>query len=954
MELVKIDATEIAESLRSIDSPEFKEWIWKEWRRGELSLIVQGLITAKKATGVADAIDYVATQFAKEIKNIIGNKTTLGDLQNNRRLDPATRKLDELLNGKTPKYYDRTRYYGVKGHVVIPKLFSGKLIHPSYYLTHLKTERGLTWVDTEYRELVGGIEDPVSEKFISSLKKKALSLVRLSHPVTKKMRKASALVGQIEDYLVKIEIEMETNKYPRYSKNYTGLKKCLVKVFGDELREILDRLFDDDYLTFLTCLTWAQATTFYSYFDQPLVLFEEVSVFDFGYDIGAGRIDALALYRVKGKRLTKSQLNTIRGIKARTQNSLRRFSLGQIIRELVIHFGEDIELRIYDWKFAVGDGPSGMRKKQSINIIDSSKIQLEPLFEHIKQMKRYISVAYLSYAIATGKDVEHQHDIASIYNNVNFRINGVLLYFTPDQSPVPYSFSLAKEEMINTLREQLFANYRKAHKQAKRRKITSQVVKHTLKLVQGEGIALENVSKNPPGHQYTLFNLERSFSSFAANYTEPVFKDPFNIIEVVGKEKGGADIHEMHLNTLLAAIEDGRVTADPNFNMVNGGFISCIVTPENTPSMSLSFQKHFFKCFSCGISGTFAESSITDEMREMIATMPSFKRHRETERTVIPPRHREIMEAAQVLLQAAFKGSDGQRYLEGTLKHERGLDAEQSFAQGVGYGTHDLIIGLLDQGYRYDELIYYGFISLSPKLTQDDYLSLALLRWGLTVDEIGVVQKKQLKPGQPAEIVPCFPYSILERRITYPLEIGGAIDSFYGRSVDVNSTKSMYHRKLPNGAHQLPHGAYNMAQAMRDAAAHNSPILVTEAPIDADTFMQISDIKYATGIVGVSNHILIELLSDFQGDIIIALDWDKKDPINPEKGETGQKNTVKVAAMLREYGFRGKIYDFTKLFVEKHFIEKGLEVTYKDANRYWTENRKTISIMDLIKDAPNL
>jgi len=189
------------------------------------------------------------------------------------------------------------------------------------------------------------------------------------------------------------------------------------------------------------------------------------------------------------------------------------------------------------------------------------------------------------------------------------------------------------------------------------------------------------------------------------------------------------------------------------------------------------------------------------------------------------------------------------------------------------------------------------------------------------------------------------PFSFLENRVTYPLDIKGIINSFYGRSVDPNCDKKYAHFKLYSENTGMPHGAFNLGNA---ASSGSSGIVVEEAPINADTLIQHGDKKEVTAIIGVNNKVLWEELADVSGDIIISFNNDKE-RLN-KKGKlvapTGQRNTILLTEALREKGFKGQIYDFTAGFLKKN---PGIE--YNDPNQYWTDYKKPISIMESIKNA---
>jgi len=904
MEQLAITSEEVFQALQSVQRSEFRTAVWQAFRQGELTLIAEGIISAGKATNVIEVIHYIA-DYMLLIENKATTKVTWGDITKTSSNRTISRKLSELLKGKQRrKHSDPTRYYGVIGHVAIPELFSGTLIkfnrtaeHTFFWKLLLTND----WLDKK--------QMPV-----------------------KKVYPAGKLIDQLQDYHVRLEHEMETNKFPIYSKNYAGLRNCLEKIYGSYMEQILYHGFfdfDEEYLIFLTCLTWSNAVLHYRYFEVDLVLFKEVSILPYSYDLGAGRLDALSLYKIKGKYPNKKQVKILKALVKRKYESI-----GFVIKTLIAFFGPDIEFKIWDWKFAVGDGPSGMRRRNEKNIIDTANIKKHPLIEHERQLKRYISMAVLSYTLAKGDSVK---TIEETYGQAMLSIVGEIVYLSPSERLLPHRIQLTGEEMVQVFHEQILSKFRNAVKRSSTRRTGAELLRHTIIILSGG-----NTQMKPTGRQLLLF--QQSFLTIAAKYQhETSFKDPLNIIELIDKDNGGKEILEMHIDKLFGAIEKGSVITSPTFNYSNGGHIGCIITPENTPSMYVSLKKMIFKCFSCGATGTFAPSSIPDSVHLLSSPGNVFKRQA-SEDLVISTRHQEIMRHAQVFLQETFIGSVGEKYLQ----IARGLDPLQSYGHGVGFGTIALIHHLLDAGFLYDELIYYGLLNISPRVSEKSELVKMLLSRGLVIEQIGRPVRYQAKVGQPAITTIGLPYSVLHNRVTYPLEIRGIINTFYGRAIDPQVPKGLRHVKLPNGYTKTPHGAYNMSYAMQQASEAGLPLLVTEAPIDADNFMQMTELPYAVGIVGVNNGLLFEQLSEFSGDIIIAFDNDPDDE-DPKKGRTGQKNTLKLRDFMRDHGFTGKIYDFTGAFVKQH-----PQIDYKDANKYWIDHKRKISIFETLQDAPCL
>ena len=65
-----------------------------------------------------------------------------------------------------------------------------------------------------------------------------------------------------------------------------------------------------------------------------------------------------------------------------------------------------------------------------------------------------------------------------------------------------------------------------------------------------------------------------------------------------------------------------------------------------------------------------------------------------------------------------------------------------------------------------------------------------------------------------------------------------------------------------------------------------------------------------------------------------------------KKRNTGAEETIKFTEKLKYKGFKGQIYDFTA-----GMVKNNPAVNYKDANRYWTDYRRPISVLEVTKNA---
>jgi hypothetical protein len=508
--------------------------------------------------------------------------------------------------------------------------------------------------------------------------------------------------------------------------------------------------------------------------------------------------------------------------------------------------------------------------------------------------------------------------------------------------PIIHQVVLTQEEVKAVFKEQIVSSFFPGKRRASLRIVSNLAMKYATQLIEGKegqinkgGEASKQLILNAvTEEEETTFSFDHiSVGSIIREYYEPIWKDDARTIEIA-ETRGSKEYLQMHVDKIGAAIDAGIIIADPGFSLKHGGAICCPYHGENTASCHLSYELGRFTCFGCEISGTFAPGSIPDGVEINFGSRTRW----ELESVVIPPRHREIMMAAQEILHGCFPGSKGEYY----MYMERGLNPIGSHKiLGIGYADERLIMGLLMKGFTYDELIYYGFLGVGKGVKPSSPIVVILQKTGLSVQQL-------LRPVPKMDNVYGLPYLAINECVTYPLELFKIINSFYARSVDPNCPKNLKHRKLRSKAHGIRHGGLNVTWATESKAKY---IMVVEAPINMDTLMQTStDVKALTALVGVRNPLLVEMLAKHHGDIILGFDYDKRkwsEKLQREIGLTGQKNTVFFRDKLIEYGFKGNIWNFTGAFVKNN-----PEVNFNDFNQYWLDYGKRITVLDHLEEIP--
>lgn len=914
-----ISLAQIKQALKGVGRPLFTKWIYTFYNKGFLDLVVKGLTEYKLITDAPEAVSLLAKLIPDEaLKN--SKRINYGDFDKSSTSKSIVEKLREKIEEKNViiKKGDKTRRYGTYGHTMCAQLFSGELI--SYEESTTK----------QLDIFSNGYEYALIRRQLQRSKKKVSkqAFERLIEKITKE-----------KEVIMKI---WSQSHLPVQSTTYAELLKDLSSIFKEHLAKISDYDIsdsEDQYLSFLTVLTWVEVLLYYKKVGN-FPLFSEVFIIENSAEVGFGRIDILSVVSIDGNIPTKNQLKRIQKISKRDFGSV-----GHVILALIAEFGSNLVLKITDWKFAVGDGVGGIKKQ--MNIIKKDDALDKPLQKHGDQLDRYLSLSMVSHSLAAGSSKLKETE--KLWETGSFTIIGELVYFFPDREPIVHKASLSKEQIKSVFQDQIVSNFHSAKTRSVIRTASNLAMELVHRMLESKKVlqGSVNISNGQLGFiegDDLTTNSSPTISQIILEHHRPLFLDPStNFIEVVGK-KDKPDRQkelEIHLIKLIECIDNGSIIAEAGFNLKTGGKICCPVHGEKTPSLSIPFDRRWH-CFGCGISGEYNPFSIPDGVE--IHAGKSIRW--ELEKLVIPPRHREIMTVAQGILNQCFKGSRAEEY----LIFERGLNPRISeLFFGAGYGDHRLIEGLLDYGFTLDEMVYYGILGLSTsKYAHHSNAVEVFKRFNYTIESMA-----RLTTNTKGESVGGLPYSILENRITFPLEVDEAINSIYGRSLDPSCPKNSRHRKVRAKETGMLHGGLNITRAIKSNAPY---IMVSEAGLNAVTLVEMAnDVKAQTAVIGVNNYLLIELLSKAKSDIIFSYDFDPPKWNKNKKewgGETGQKNTLATRDALIQYGYKGNMYDFTAGFAKAHPEYATNKYAYNDANKFWTEVGKSINVLDYIEEIP--
>ncbi len=366
MPLELITFKEVKEALKGIDRPIYRDWVFYAFPQGYLDLLAEGLMKSSTIKTPIEVIPYYAELLSDDVIKK-SRKVTHGDLSRTATCNQQVKRLKEKITGEKVdvKINDKTRRYGTLSHTAITALLSGDPLIPDQVSKNgnEKLEQGSLFSnDYDYEQLA--------------------TLPKGDYKKDVKRRKLSwQLMGRIEKnwrYLAK-EIEKATSL--TQSVEYRTLRKDLLLIFDEHMRKVADTesvSHEEEYLCFLTFMSWAAALVYFKQTGSH-PMFKEVAVLKNSSDVAAGRIDVLRVMRINDMVTNKKQSERLQRL-----TSHEFGSVGHIIRALRKTFGTHLDLKIRDWKFAIGDGPKGIKNK--LNIINATDVVGSPLPEHERQM----------------------------------------------------------------------------------------------------------------------------------------------------------------------------------------------------------------------------------------------------------------------------------------------------------------------------------------------------------------------------------------------------------------------------------------------------------------------------------------------------------------------------------------------------------------------------------------
>lgn len=657
-------------------------------------------------------------------------------------------------------------------------------------------------------------------------------------------------------------VEIFNDDGPWFGKVFEGrepleeLQQLLFPLFGSQIEKLIKHATNADYLgeylLMATLMSWI-SVLLESHGRKKRILFKELPVLNpLIHGISGGRVDAVEIIGRKAKPLT--------GISGRINS----------ISDLMANLPGDSSVRIIDIKCSVGDGrpPDSLIKEKDLD---------SPLLPHLLQIQGYIVFTTLSSALNGSEQIGEN----PWWENSSCQ-SGQLMYCLPNRT-ICHPVTMFASEKKQIFQETVVAKWDQALAIAGFRTVSRTIwdVIQSELAKKSRRCSKKNRRKRDEGGTLVLRQSEKNGKTVEEIIDKHrSFLDEDAIVEITGKKKDGGLILHLRLDRLTKAITDGRVKTD-RFTE-RGGFIRCLNPEHNdkTPSMNIWVEGGLFKCFACGIAGKLIGTGTLGKFEIRASSSANAKsQFQKTSRIAVPDEHREIMREAQGLLQAAFvKSRQPQEYLE-----KRCLDPERAYDLGAGFGTYNLIAGLLAGGYSLERIAHYGFIGFSTEISIQNGFVRMLLEKGVTLEEMEAAAQTVDKAGG-------LPYSVLGQRLTFPLDLPGKIiTSFYGRAIQ-GTDRRRAHRKLIRHTY-VPHGGFNLGILDSDCAE----IYVTEGVADALSLMELGN-NSALAMIGVENQAILEAIARAGKTVWLCLDMDP----------TGEYVTTKLQERFKKQGVEAR------------------------------------------------
>lgn len=682
-------------------------------------------------------------------------------------------------------------------------------------------------------------------------------------------------------------------------KNYTKLKaRSLRNLFrmvspfiSENAEEILRKKQKEDnfqYFYTLTMMTLASAILHIGKLGHYGGL-REIPILHRKYRFGGWRIDMLRIESINGEPPTERHISLINKLQKE-----RFSSLNEVIRKLRAILNDvPIQWRIYELKFAVGDGIT------SRHVIQPGDINGVPLPKHGEQVKTYLALANL------GRGLAKRH--LEVWNNGSVKFKKAkILYFFPSRLPVEYDIEADGDEQ----RDVFFEAIQRHQGRAKFKSVVRERSNHLAKFVERSEKNGKLTFKN--GKNDNGFHKEEKPLIDVADPHEElmqligrhrVFIGPYNIIEKVGddtKVGGRKSPYRFHLSTFLEKMEEGMISTR-GFSMERGGFVRCLFPwhweGDTHPSMMVFMNRYYARCYVCGLWMPFDSSSIPENLHLNLEHARTARLHSLEDLEKIPPGFTNTMNLIHQVFQAFFHGGKGEEY----IRTIRRLDSELAYQYGAGFCDEDATNVLLDL-FDFEELVHCGLVNFSDALKETQGLYPLLKKRGRKIGEV-------VRDGG-------LPFMVMKNRVTFPLDFGeGRITSFYGRYASERCEKGRRHRKTLARHSGIPQGMFNGKLVGKNGGT----ISVFEAVLNALTAIQVG---YDAGaIVGTFNYLALEYLKQFKGGVSIGFDQDAP----------GEKARRETEQWILQNDAQNINCDFMREFLTHHPKARD----YKDLNAWW-------------------
>lgn len=872
----------IFEELKNLPgaSSVFRAWIWKMEREGLLGKLLERI----SLVGFGNYREPL--EFLLQLSQEIGAREEMAvaccDINGESQIFRRMRMLLRDSNENSGK--NSFMLLGTIGHGIMSAVVSGELFRRRRKKNGQQLEIFNRIEDLQTKLFAGEEFAPAPFEILDAESPISMKLSRVNKLWDKISKKAEKSGGQWPDWAFASSRELE---------ELFLIFSPLFQKYASFFRKLWYR-GEDAFVVAVTLMSLASAMIYFRKEKREKAFFPEVPILDFTkHGLSGGRADGVKISPVFG-RFSKREKKMVESLKK--YHKMYGFKSFGHLFSAFDKFESPLRFDIVDWKFLAGD----ILVRGDSRATDLDKFNL-PLAVNVEQMKRYLSLSSLSL---------HFHDPKKYDMDWSGGVEkSILCYLSPFSSPRTFEVEMSAEEKKLSFLQRIVEDWDALQKTAELRNFNNALCRQLLPLLEdsanhkngnGNGNAAANAKGKNKSVNLPLFGetgSERPIRKIVKEFKDIAHKQSFvDELKLVRKirRKDGTETLLMDFSALLDAIAVGKVLT--RGITARGGFIACIMPDhqgERTPSFHISPAKRTFKCFGCGANGKLV--NIPNEIAIQIPTIASlgvrgFPLRAEMKEIAIPEKHHLVMLAAQEILQSKFWGSEAEKY----LRMERLIDSDLASSLGAGFGNEELVNGLMDWGLSLDELQFYGFVGFSQSLNQFRGIGPLLSRRGFRAEQM----KREIKiikaVGTERKVVMAegFPFSSLDRRVTFPLTLAGKNTNFYGRAIHP-CDKRFYHRKLK--VENVPQGGFNMEALDNES----DEILIVESVIDGLSLMMLLNIRSAISVIGVDNYIVLDLVAESAKKIAIALNNDL-----PKKGGMGpgQKATQKIIERFKKQG----------------------------------------------------